>query len=171
MKQEGTSATPASKSKLLLGLNIATLAFGLDRICKWWLLDFVDMPSRLHISLMPFFDLVMVWNKGISFGLFSNSGLGHKWLLSAVSIVIVSVLIFWLQRTHDRLSALAFGLIIGGAVGNIYDRFAYGAVADFFDFHIGGYHWPAFNIADSAITIGVVLILLEAFLTREESQQ
>jgi len=155
---------------LRLGLTIAALAFLLDRISKWWLLDYVDMPSLIHIDIAPFFNLVMVWNKGISFGMFSESGSSHKWVLTAISIVIVGVLVYWLYRTSNRLSAYAFGLIIGGAVGNIYDRVSYGAVADFFDVHIAGFHWPAFNIADSAITVGVALILLEAFLAREKPQ-
>ena len=165
---EGRADKSTGLGFLNLGLTLAGITFGLDRVSKWWLLDQRDMPSRIHIELTSFFNLVMVWNRGISFGLFSEDGSGHKWLLSAISLAIVGVLLFWLQRASNRLSAVAFGLIIGGAVGNVYDRISYGAVADFFDVHLGGYHWPAFNIADSAITVGVVLILLEAFLTREK---
>jgi signal peptidase II len=129
------------------------------------------MPSRGQVALTPFFDLVVVWNKGVSFGLFNSGGQEKRWILTAISIVIVSVLFFWLRQTTDRLSAVAFGLIIGGAIANIYDRFSFGAVADFFDFHIGGYHWPAFNLADSAITIGVVLILVQAIADRRKLDQ
>lgn len=155
---------------LALGLSAAAIVFAGDRISKWWMLNQLDMPSRGQISVSPFFDLVMVWNKGISFGMFGDGGTGQRWILTAISIAIVSVLFYWMQRTSDRLSAVAYGLIVGGAVGNIYDRFSYGAVADFFDFHIGPYHWPAFNIADSAITIGVLLVIAQAVLDRHESQ-
>lgn len=154
-----------------VGLVAAAAALVGDRLVKWWLLEVFDMPARGQVTLTPFFDLVMVWNEGVSFGLFSSGGQEKRWILTVISIVIVSVLFFWLRRTTDRLSAVAFGLIIGGAVGNIYDRFSYGAVADFFDFHIGGAHWPAFNIADSAITIGVVLILVQAISDRNKSDR
>jgi signal peptidase II len=170
MSLESGAEELAKGTGLKLGLSVAVVAFALDRFNKWWLLDYFDMPSRGHVELAPFFNLVMVWNRGVSFGLFSDGGQGHRLVLTAISVVIVGVLFYWLQRTSDRLPAIAYGLIIGGAVGNIYDRFSYGAVADFFDVHMGQYHWPAFNIADSAITIGVGLILLEALLSYRKPQ-
>lgn len=123
MEQNTDQVIQTSGKLLVLGLVAAATAFAIDRITKWWLLEHLDMPSRGFISVAPFFDLVMVWNKGVSFGLFGGGGPGQRWVLTAISIVIVSVLFYWLQRTTDRISAIAFGLIIGGAVGNICDRF------------------------------------------------
>ncbi|NQV20212.1 MAG: signal peptidase II [Rhodospirillales bacterium] len=170
METDTERASLTGKRALSIGLAVAAMAFVGDRATKWWLLEHFDMPSKGQVRLSPFFDLVMVWNKGVSFGLFGDGGAGHRWALTAISIVIVSVLFYWLQRATDRLSAAALGLIIGGATANIYDRFAYGAVADFFDFHVGRYHWPAFNVADTAITTGVALFLLQAVLDRSTSK-
>jgi len=145
-----------------IGLATLILAFAGDRLTKLWLLTYVDMPAHKNIVITPFFDLVMVWNRGVSFGLFGGGGETQRWVLAAVSLAIVSVLFYWMRQAADRMTAAAFGLVIGGALANVCDRFSFGAVADFFDFHIGGYHWPAFNVADSAITLGVVLILIKA---------
>jgi signal peptidase II len=109
------------------------------------------------LALLPFFNLVEVWNPGISFGMFRELTHG-QWLLSGMAIVITVILLRWLWRTDDRLTATALCLVIGGAIGNIIDRLRYGSVADYLDFHLGGYHWPAFNVTDMAIVIGVGLL-------------
>ncbi len=154
----GFSASPIAR----LGAVLAAAVFVLDRATKWWLLEIVNMPERGAVELAPFLNLVMVWNRGISFGMLDAPGAGWRWGLALVSFIIVGILGFWLLRATNRLLGAAIGLVIGGAIGNIYDRVAYGAVADFLDVHVSGYHWPAFNAADSAITVGVALLLYDA---------
>lgn len=113
-----------------------------------------------RIEVLPFFNLVEVWNRGISFGIFNQLAYG-QWLLSGMAIAISLILLRWLWRTDNRLTAAALGLIIGGAVGNTIDRLRFGAVADYIDFHAYGQHWPAFNFTDTAIFIGVCLLVLK----------
>jgi signal peptidase II len=135
----------------------------LDQLTKWFLLVHVGMAERPPIEVTSFFRLVMVWNKGISFGMFNSGEAFMPWLLMLVAVAI-SAWLFVLARAsticHERL---AYGLIIGGALGNVIDRLRFRAVADFFYFHIGDLGWPAFNIADAAICIGVGLLLLFMF--------
>ena len=109
----------------------------------------------------------MVWNRGVSFGMF-QSGESGRWLLSAVAVAIVVGLLIWLRRVDVWWLGAGLGAVIGGAIGNVVDRLWYdeGAVADFFDFHVAGWHWPAFNVADAAIVVGVGLILLDGLLAR-----
>ncbi len=137
-----------------------------DQIIKWWAVGILgDEPYGIEI--MPFFNLVLVWNRGISFGLFGGGSL-PPWLLAAIALAVALTLAIWLRRVETRLLALAIGLVIGGALGNVIDRFRFGAVADFLDFHWDGYHWPAFNLADAAISVGVVLLLMDALLIGDE---
>lgn len=139
-------------------LSLSGLVVLLHQLAQTWVYDLIEVHDG-HIAVLPFFNLVEVWNSGISFGMFN--GLTHgQWLLSGISIIITLVLLRWLWRTSDRLTTTALCLIIGGAVGNTIDRLRYGAVADYLDFHAYGYHWPAFNLTDSAIFIGVFLLLL-----------
>jgi signal peptidase II len=140
----------------LTGLTIAILVLAFDQASKWFFLEVVQVAIRPPIEVLPFFNLVMVWNTGISFGMFAEGG--KPYILAAISLTIMLILVFWLAKSHSRLTAAALGSTLGGAAGNVIDRLHFGAVADFFDFHIGAYHWPAFNIADSAIFIGVVLL-------------
>ncbi len=146
-----------------LGLAIAVGVLALDQLTKWWILSVVMQPPRL-IEVTPFFNLVLVWNRGISFGLFNNSSAWNAVILSAVALAITVALIVWLWRVSQPLLAAAIGLIIGGAVGNIIDRVRFGAVCDFLDVHAFGYHWPAFNVADAAITVGAIAILYDALV-------
>jgi len=122
----------------------------------------LDNPSRV-IELLGFLDLVLVWNRGISFGLFGSGDAG-VWPFVALAVVISIGLGFWLARLRRVLMVLAVGLILGGALGNVIDRLVYGAVIDFVDLHAGGWHWPAFNLADAAITVGVVVLAVDALL-------
>jgi len=141
-------------------IGLAILA--LDQLTKWLLLVQWLSPERPMIEVTSFFDVVLVWNTGISFGLFSAAH--EPLLLTAVSGVVVAVLLVWLMRNNSRLVAVALGCVIGGAAGNVIDRLRFGAVTDFLDFHLGHYHWPAFNIADSSIFIGVVLLCISSML-------
>lgn len=145
---------------LKAGAVAAFLALGADQLSKWLLLDIVESVRAIEIT--PFFNLVMVWNKGVSFGMLA--GHDQPYLLIACSLLIVGILCAWLARARFLYTAVALGTVIGGALGNVIDRLRFGAVADFFDFHLGAYHWPAFNIADAAIFIGVVLLCVEGML-------
>jgi signal peptidase II len=147
-----------------LGLIAAALALVADQGSKLFMLygaGFADMPPGANVPVLPFFNLMMVWNPGISYGLFPASGLGTV-LLIGLSVVAVAVLSWLLWRSTSRALAIGYGLIIGGALGNnLVDRLVYGKVADFFHFYGFGYDWYIFNIADVAITLGAILIIYD----------
>lgn len=151
-----------------LGYAVALVAALLDRASKWLLLDVWPVPVG-GVEVSSFLNLVMAWNRGVSFGLLDRDWPGLPWLLSGLAVAIVVALIVWLRRVEERRLAVAIGLIVGGAVSNVIDRLVYGAVADFLDFHVAGYHWPAFNLADSCIVAGVALLLLDSLFTGRES--
>lgn len=160
------------------GLGIAALVLVLDQVTKSLVLYGVfglPFPAPIDVWRTPleitgFFNLVLVWNTGVSFGLFANDADTMRWLLSAVALAISAVLVVWLRRADSGLLAAALGMVIGGALGNIVDRVLYGAVADFLDLHLMGYHWPAFNVADGAIVVGVAALLLDSFRSRSEER-
>jgi signal peptidase II len=130
---------------------------------------FAGHAAGEHENVTSFFNIVLIYNRGMSFGLFNSGGGLNALLFSVVAAAIVTVLTYWLSRVESPLLAGAIGLIIGGAVGNVIDRIRFGAVVDFLDFHIGSWHWPAFNIADSAICVGVAVMLLDGLLLRREA--
>jgi signal peptidase II len=146
-----------------LGAAVAAVTLILDQLTKLWLIFGFDLGSRGRVRLAPMLDLVLTWNTGISYGLFSGVG---RWVLFGVTLAAVALLAIWLTRAGSRLAAVALGLIIGGAVGNAIDRLAYGAVADFVLFHITTanwqFRWYVFNLADAAIVAGVAGLLYEA---------
>ena len=148
-------------------LGLAALVLLLDQITKWLILAVVMQPPR-QIEVLPFFNLVLTFNRGVSFGLFDGSSPWQPWLLSGLALAIVTGLVIWLRRQDRWLPAVAIGLIVGGAIGNVIDRVRIGAVVDFLDVHAFGWHWPAFNIADSGVTIGVVLLLLDGLFWSDE---
>lgn len=150
-------------SAFRLGLFVAGGVFAADQALKLWILFVYDLAARGRVPVLPFLDLVMVWNRGISYGLFQQEGLIGRLVLLAISVAACVFLVFWLRRVVSRLEAWALGLILGGAAGNAVDRFAYGAVADFVLLHAGSFEWYVFNIADAAIVVGVVLLLYGAF--------
>jgi len=143
------------------GVIIAAIAAALDQFSKFWILNDVMAPPRV-IEVTPFFNLVLAWNKGVSFGMFSTDSVYGPWLLTGLAIAIVIALGIWLWRADSKWVACALGLVIGGAIGNVVDRVRFGAVVDFLDVHAFGYHWPAFNVADSAICVGAVILILES---------
>ncbi len=152
---------------LPFGIVVALLVFLADQLSKRWLIEaLLHHPSGIRVA--PFFNLVMVWNFGISFGLLRGGHKLQRWVLVGVAVLVALALAYSLRRTRRPSSALALGLIIGGALGNAADRVHFGAVADFFDFHIGAWHWPAFNVADSAISVGVVLLLVDVLFNSRE---
>ena len=145
---------------------VATLV--VDQASKLWLLYVFDLADRGVVKVMPFFDLVLAWNIGISFGWLQNDSQAAQLALMAVKGIAVVALAIWMARSQTRLATVALGLIIGGAIGNGIDRLAYGAVVDFALFHIeiGGitYNWYVFNLADVAIVAGVAALLYDSFL-------
>jgi len=157
---------------LTLGLGIAAGVVVLDQLSKavvLAVLSHAELEDSIRVA--PFFNLVLTYNRGVSFGLFNAAG-GHggfqALLFSVVAAVIAVGLVWWLARTATPLLAVAIGLIVGGAVGNVVDRIRLGAVVDFLDFHIGSWHWPAFNLADSAICLGVAAMLLDGLLLQRK---
>lgn len=141
------------------GVATAALAFALDQATKWWVLAHLMDPPRT-IPVTPFFNLVLGWNRGVSFGLLSADHPATPWLLSFLALAIIAGFVVW--ATHDQrpVMAASIGFVAGGALGNVVDRLRHGAVTDFLDFHVTGYHWPTFNLADTMIFIGVALLLL-----------
>ena len=151
------------------GLLTALVILVVDQASKWLIMEQVFRRWPPPIELTEFFNLVMVWNRGVSFGMLASDSQATRWLLVAVALLITAGLGYWLARVERRLNALSIGLVIGGAIGNVVDRLRFGAVADFFDVHAFGYHWPAFNVADSAITVGVCLLLVDGLVERKET--
>jgi len=151
-----------------LGLAIAAAAAIADQALKLWVLFILDLQAVGIVRLTPFLDLVLVWNRGISYGLFQQDGPLRQWALLALTVVALGLLTLWLARSTNRLTAISLGLIIGGAIGNAIDRVAYGAVADFILFHITtatvSFRWYVFNLADTAIVAGVAGLLYDAFI-------
>jgi signal peptidase II len=145
------------RRNLITGTIIVIAIIALDTLAQAWVFSALQDNSR-GVTVTPFFNLVEVWNHGVSFGMFNKLAYG-KWLLSGMAIIVTIILLRWLYRTDDHLTAVALSLIIGGAIGNTIDRLRFGAVADYLDFHAYGYHWPAFNVTDSAIFIGVCLLV------------
>ena len=145
-----------------LGLGVAGLTLIADQADKAWMLYVYDIGAKGTVRLAPFFDLILVWNRGVSYGLFpQESGLG-RWVLILFALTTALALLVWLARITSPLAAVCVGLIIGGAVGNAIDRILYGAVADFFSFHAFGFEWYVFNVADTAIVAGVIGLLYES---------
>ena len=152
---------------LRVGLGVAAVVIALDQATKWWIIDAFLTPPGI-IPVTPFFNIVMAWNRGVSFGMFDSDSTAAVWILSALALAIVAALAVWLRRTDRLLVAAALGLVIGGALGNVADRLQFGAVRDFLDFHAAGYHWPAFNVADACITVGAVLLVLDSLFVEDE---
>jgi signal peptidase II len=148
-------ATPSlfRNALLLAGLIIAA-----DQFTKWLVMVEIMNPPRV-IPVVPLLNIVMAWNTGVSFSMLRGTG---PWLLSALALTVSLGLLIWLGRLTHRLPGYAVGFIIGGAIGNVIDRLRFGAVFDFIDFYVGDWHWPAFNLADSAIFVGVVLLLFDS---------
>ncbi|MPZ37035.1 MAG: signal peptidase II [Rhizobiales bacterium] len=158
-----------------LGLATAATTVLLDQALKLWLLFVFDLASRGVVRLTPFLDLVLIWNKGISYGMFQQNGPFGQWALLALTTIAVALLLVWLTRAESRLLVVSLGLIIGGAAGNAIDRLAYGAVADFVLLHLTttsfSFKWYVFNLADAAIVAGVAGLLYDSFAGRRAAKQ
>ena len=145
------------------GLSVAAVVVVVDQITKLWILGTIDAGTSVPVT--AFFNIILTFNTGISFSLFQSPTWG-RWVFSILALAIVVSLEIWLRRAQTRWLAIALGGLIGGAVGNTVDRIVHGGVVDFLDLHFAGYHWPAFNAADSAIVVGVVMILVEGLVFR-----
>lgn len=164
---------------------LAATAFVLDQISKWWVTEYMirpalgeeygisrplglwlaSAPERLPFVQIPvtdFFNIVMVWNRGMSFGLLNQPTGYGPWILGLLAAAIIIVFTAWMVRSASRFQCFAIALVIGGALGNIMDRVRFGAVVDFLDFHAGDLHWPAFNVSDSCICVGVFLLIVQS---------
>ncbi len=164
---ETTALSLATRRYVGLGLGVALAVILADQASKWVILLGVMQPPQI-IPVTSFFNLVLVWNQGVSFGLFATSAEAMRWVLTGLAVAVSMGLLVWLWRCDSRLTALALGGIIGGALGNAIDRILHGAVVDFLDVHAAGYHWPAFNLADSAITVAAVTLVVQSFVAGPE---
>lgn len=160
----------AAGQPMKLALILAALVLLFDQLSKWAVVELVMSPPRT-IPVTGFFNLILTHNCGVSFGFLNDAELCDSvimpWVLSLLAVAVVAGLFYWLKRQPERLLALAIGLVAGGALGNVVDRLRVGAVVDFLDFHLSGtLHWPAFNLADSAITLGVLVLLIDGLFGR-----
>lgn len=157
---------------IVFGLGMAAAVILLDQLTKAAVLAHFAGRAYDIDRITPFFSLVLTYNRGMSFGFFNagpaGGGARNALLFSLAALIVVIALLFWLKRVSNPLLAAAIGLIVGGALGNVVDRICHGAVVDFLDFHLGYWHWPAFNLADSAICIGVALLLLDGLRFRRK---
>jgi signal peptidase II len=153
---------------LARGLGVAAIVALADQLGKAWILDLFagrPEPDRI-VPLSPFLNLVLTWNRGMSFGLFNTDAGLNAVVFTVLAVVIVTALVIWLRRVRDGLLGLAIGLVIGGAIGNVIDRLWRGAVVDFIDFHVSHWHFYVFNLADAAISVGVGLMVIDSLLGR-----
>ena len=144
-----------------LGVVALLLVFVADQASKTWILQGLRLPQLGRVDLLPVLSLTMVWNQGVTFGLFKADDAWGSLLLVAIAVAIVVALAIWLRRAETRLVAVSLGAIAGGAAGNVLDRLRFGAVVDFIHFHVGGWSWYVFNVADAAIVCGVAALVLD----------
>lgn len=151
-----------------LGLIVAALVFVADQVTKWLMIGPLALQERGLIEVLPIFDLRWTENRGISMGFLTAGSETERWLLVAMTAAIATGVLVWMWREKNRLDAIALSFVLGGALGNIVDRARFGYVVDFADLHFGDVHpFLVFNVADAAISIGVLLLVVRALLTRE----
>jgi signal peptidase II len=150
-----------------LALALVLVLFLADQLFKYWILEGLNLPEVGSIPLLPFFSLTMVWNPGISMGMFrADTDLG-RWMLVGFTALVALLVAVWLWREKSRINAIPLAMILGGALGNIVDRIRFGAVADFFHIHVGSWSFYVFNVADAAITLGVIALLIAPFIEKK----
>ena len=159
---------PIRYSPARLGAFVGLITLVLDQLSKLALLHWVDIETAQPIVVNAFFNLVLVWNRGISYGLFQQDSALGRYILLAVSIAATIALLVWMLYTDDKWLGLGLGLLAGGAIGNAIDRAAYGAVVDFVHLHWQGWSWYVFNLADAAIVAGVGILLYDSLVTQRE---
>ncbi|MBT4880614.1 MAG: signal peptidase II [Alphaproteobacteria bacterium] len=156
---------PRNLGSTRLGYLLCCAIIIVDQLTKFFVLQYGYVLKK-GISITPFFDLVLVWNRGISFGVFNDGNYGpiRTWGLIIITLIAIFALSIWLYRSKDTFSSLSLSMILGGAIGNLIDRLRFEAVIDFLSFHIDKFYWPAFNVADTFITIGVAGLVIESLL-------
>lgn len=152
----------------VIGYGVAAVTVLVDQAHKAWMLGPFDISEKGRIALTPFLDLVLVWNRGVSYGLLTQENDFGRWLLVALGLAGALLFGWWLQSTRGFLAAVSLGLVIGGALSNVIDRLVHGAVADFFLFHVGAFEWYVFNLADVWIVIGAIGLVLVWLTERPE---
>lgn len=152
-----------------IGIGLMAIAFAIDQSGKALALASSALAQTGSIEVLPFFNIVLVKNTGVSFGMFGDQGVPW-WVFAAFALSIVAWLAAWLWKSDDSATSAALGLIIGGALSNVVDRWRHGGVTDFIDLHVAGWHWPAFNLADAAITIGVMILLVATVRSKPKEQ-
>jgi signal peptidase II len=155
---------------MLKYLTISAAIIGLDQVTKWLMVSWLALYET--VAIMPYFNLTMAHNHGAAFSFLAQAGGWQRWFFTVLALVISTVLVVWLAKLKPeaKLEAISLSLVIGGAIGNVIDRICYGYVIDFLDIYIGSSHWPAFNVADSAICIGAVLLIIDSIKSEPESQ-
>jgi len=159
-----------NRTYFITGLAIALFAIALDQWTKSLILSHFQESFR-RIRVTSFFDLILAWNEGVSFSMFNSYGIVGTYTLICLTLIITLGLFIWLTQASNLYMACGLGLIIGGAIGNVIDRIYFKAVIDFLYFHLASFVWPAFNVADVAITLGVGLVILEAFMIKKGDQR
>lgn len=152
-------------------LWLALLMFVADIGIKLVVMNSMGYGWENRIEILPFFNLLYVHNYGAAFSFLSDQAGWQRWFFTAIAFVVTGLLAFWMRRlpVSDKWNNIAYALIIGGAVGNVFDRVVHGFVVDYLDFYWGNYHWPAFNLADSAICIGAAMIILDSFRSSKKA--
>jgi len=155
---------------MLKYLSITGVVIALDQISKWWMVSWLSLYET--VAVMPYFNLTMAHNHGAAFSFLAQAGGWQRWFFIGLAVVISVALIIWLAKLKPtaKWEAISLSLILGGAIGNVIDRILHGYVIDFLDVYIGTSHWPAFNIADAAICVGAILLILDSFKSENKSQ-
>jgi len=152
--------------RTVTGLAAGLAVLGLDQASKFWVLEILRLPELRQVEVLPVLNLTMVWNRGVTFGLLDSPGGSSHFVLAGVALMVVAALVAWLRRADGVPMAVALGAVAGGAIGNVIDRLRFGAVVDFLHFHVGGWSWYVFNVADSAIVCGVVALVIDGLWPR-----
>lgn len=149
------------RNHFTIGTYLMAFVALVDQATKYWVLNVMHMTAGMQFNVTSFFNVVLSWNKGITFGLLNQHSEHMPWILTGIAFLVVVLLLVWLWRAETLFEALGLGFVLGGAIGNVIDRLRFGAVVDFLDFFYGSYHWYTFNMADSAIVVGVGLLMLD----------
>ena len=155
---------------MLKWMNLSALVIVFDQLSKWWANSALELYQS--IAVLPFFNITLAYNHGAAFSFLASESGWQRWFFTGLAVVVSIVLLVWLKRlkTDAKLEAISLALILGGALGNVIDRVVHGYVIDFIDVYYGTYHWPAFNVADSAICVGAILLILDSFRNKTEQK-
>jgi signal peptidase II len=171
LPDRGMSENKRLARATVTGYSLAMVIFLIDQISKYWIITLLQLPQRGQIELMSILNFTWVENRGVSLGMLTASSDTQRWLLVGLTGAISLGVVIWIWREKRTQDVLALGLVLGGAIGNLIDRVRYGYVADFIDLHFGDFQpFLVFNVADAAITIGVVILVLRAFLLRDKPE-